>query len=98
MEPINRRRIELLEAMASDGEPCAKSIAAAFLDPVLEAARDQGDDNRFCKLMSRCMAARDDRIGEIVAQQFPDVLARFVAAVRACCPKMSPDTAPQSQL
>lgn len=93
VEPINRRRVELLEQVDTTGARWAHAIAAAFLDPVLEAARDQGDDNRFCKLMSRCMAARDDRIGEVVVRQFPAVLERFVTAIRACCPAMSPDTA-----
>lgn len=93
VEPVNRRRVELLEQIDTAGERCGEEIAAAFLDPVLEAARDQSDDNRFCKLMSRCLATRDDRISEVVVRQFPDVLARFVSVIRACYPAMSPDTA-----
>lgn len=85
VEPINRRRLELLE-VACD----ARSIVAAFLDPVLcEAARDGVDCSRFCKLMSRCTAARDGRISELIMGQFHEVVAKFVAALRGACPGLS---------
>ena len=51
------------------------------------------DDQRFCKLMSRCIASRDERITGLVLRQFPEVLAKFVAAVRKCFPAVSSDTA-----
>jgi AcrR family transcriptional regulator len=92
--PINQRRMELLEEIDLDGEVSpAEQIVAAFIDPVMDAAREQGEDNRFCKLMSRCMAARDDKVSQLVLKQFPEVLARFVAEIRKCFPRLSNDSA-----
>ena len=43
--------------------------------------------------MSRCIAARDERISEMVVRQFPEVVARFVEAIRECVPTMSSESA-----
>ncbi len=92
VEPLNRRRLELLDSV---GAGDAEGIAGAFLDPVIEAARDdaRGGDGVFCKLMGRCVAARDDRVSELVMRQFPEVVGRFAAAVRGCVPGMSAGSA-----
>lgn len=94
VEPVNRKRIELLDGIKR-GEKCdARSIAKAFLDPVLEAAaRGIEGDNRFFKLMSRCMAARDERVSRLVMRQFPEVVARFVEIICECCPGVTSNTA-----
>jgi AcrR family transcriptional regulator len=94
VEPVNRKRIELLDAIKGDGQCDAREITMAFLDPVLEAsARGVGGDNRFFKLMSRCMAARDERVSKLVMRQFPEVVARFVEIICECCPGVSSNTA-----
>ena len=94
VEPVNRKRIELLDDI-EHGEHCdARRIVMAFIDPVLEAAaRGPGGDNRFFKLMSRCMAARDERVSRLVMRQFPEVVARFVEIICARCPGVSSNTA-----
>ena len=85
VEPINRQRLALLEE-AGD----ARSIVAAFLDPVLqEAGRSGLDDNRFCKLMSRCTATQDGKISEMIMGQFHEVVEKFVVAMGAACPGLS---------
>ena len=94
VEPVNRKRIELLDGIQRGEECDARSIAMAFLDPVLDAsARGIGGDNRFFKLMSRCMAARDERVSKLVMRQFPEVVARFVEIICECFPGISSNTA-----
>ena len=43
--------------------------------------------------MSRCIASRDERITSLVLRQFPEVLAKFVDALRLVCPWISSDVA-----
>lgn len=94
VEPVNRKRIELLDGMKRSEQCDARSIVMAFIDPVLEAAaRGIEGDNRFFKLMSRCMAARDERVSKLVMRQFPEVVARFVVIICECCPGVSSNTA-----
>ena len=94
VEPVNRKRLELLDQVQRGGEGEAEQIVGAFLDPVMEAAAaGQGGDNRFCKLMSRCIAARDERVSRSVMEHFPEVVERFVAAISRCFPNLGSDTA-----
>ncbi len=94
VEPVNRKRIEILDGIRQEELRDARSIVIAFIDPVLEAAaRGVGGDNRFFKLMSRCMAARDERVSRLVMRQFPEVVARFVEIICECCPGVSSNTA-----
>ncbi len=94
VEPVNRKRIEILDGIQRSEERDARSIAKAFIDPVLEAAaRGIGGDNRFFKLMSRCMAARDERVSRLVMRQFPEVVARFVEIICECFPGISSNAA-----
>ena len=94
VEPVNRKRIEILDGIRQKGLRDARSIVIAFIDPVLEAAaRGVGGDNRFFKLMSRCMAARDERVSRLVMRQFPEVVARFVEIICECCPGVSSNSA-----
>ncbi len=94
VEPVNRKRIEILDSIRQEELRDARSIVIAFIDPVLEAAaRGVGGDNRFFKLMSRCMAARDERVSRLVMRQFPEVVARFVEIICECCPGVSSNTA-----
>ncbi len=85
VEPINRRRLELLE-----GAVDAREIVAAFVDPVLqEAERSGADGGHFLKLMSRCTAARDEKVSALIAVQFREVVRRFVMAIGDACPGLS---------
>jgi len=94
VEPVNRKRIEILDGIRQEELRDARSIVIAFIDPVLEAAaRGVGGDNRFFKLMSRCMAARDERVSRLVMRQFPEVVARFVEIICECGPGVSSNTA-----
>jgi hypothetical protein len=43
--------------------------------------------------MSRCIASRDERITSLVLRQFPEVLAKFVDALRLVCPWISSNVA-----
>lgn len=92
LEPVNRQRVERLRSAQLEGLTVER-VVAAFLDPVFEEALTDGVGNRFCKLMSRCIAARDERVSEMVIRQFPEVVTHFVAAIRECVPSLSSDEA-----
>mgnify|MGYP003985571765 CR=1 FL=1 len=94
VRPVNQRRLVLLKQINLEGSAACQSIVEAFIDPVIEAAsRGDEEDQRFCKLMSRCIASRDERITSLVLRQFPEVLAKFVDALRLVCPWISSDVA-----
>ncbi|MEE2968429.1 MAG: TetR/AcrR family transcriptional regulator [Verrucomicrobiota bacterium] len=92
--PVNQRRLTLLRQINVDGSEACQSIVGAFIDPVIEAAsRGDEEDQMYCKLMSRCIASRDERVTSLVLRQFPEVLAKFVDALRLACPWISSDAA-----
>ncbi|NCG26413.1 MAG: hypothetical protein GWP42_02575, partial [Verrucomicrobiales bacterium] len=84
----------LLRKINLDISGACESIVEAFIDPVIQAAsRGDEEDQRYCKLMSRCIASRDERVTSLVLRQFPEVLAKFVDALRSVCPWISSDEA-----
>ena len=92
--PVNQRRLALLRKINLDISGACESIVEAFIDPVIQAAsRGDEEDQRYCKLMSRCIASRDERVTSLVLRQFPEVLAKFVDALRSVCPWISSDEA-----
>ena len=51
------------------------------------------DDNKYYKLISRCIASRDDRVSSIIIKQFPEVLAQFVSSLTKALPSMDSNSA-----
>ena len=50
-------------------------------------------DNKYYKLISRCIASRDERVSSIIIKQFPEVLAHFVGALTKVMPSIDSNSA-----
>ena len=51
------------------------------------------DDNKYYKLISRCIASRDERVSSIIIKQIPEVLAQFVSALTKALPSIDSNSA-----
>jgi AcrR family transcriptional regulator len=83
--PINRERIERLdelESVAAAG-PTAAQIVEAFIGPPLRMGRDaERGGPVFCRLLGHAMSQPKDQIRALLAEQFREVMQRFVEAVK----------------
>ena len=50
-------------------------------------------DNKYYKLISRCIASRDERVSSIIIKQFPEILAHFVRALTKAMPSIDSNSA-----
>ena len=92
--PVNEKRLEQLGGIDSNSSNSLKAIIHAFIDPVFDVtSADAGADNKYYKLISRCIASRDERVSSIIIRQFPEVLARFVSSLTRAIPGLSSDSA-----
>ena len=90
--PINRERIERLDELESaraDAGPTAAQIVEAFIGPPLRMSRDRERGGPvFCRLLGHAMNQPKDQIRELLANQFQEVLHRFIAAVQRIRPDL----------
>ena len=92
--PVNQKRLERLGEIDSTSSVSLKAIIHAFIDPVFDVtSADAGADNKYYKLLSRCIASRDERVSSIIIKQFPEVLAKFVSSLTKVIPGLSSDSA-----
>ncbi|MFL2484686.1 MAG: TetR/AcrR family transcriptional regulator [Verrucomicrobia bacterium] len=92
--PVNEKRLEQLGGIDFNSTNSLKAIIHAFIDPVFDVtSADVGADNKYYKLISRCIASRDERVSSIIIRQFPEVLARFVSSLTRAIPGLSSDSA-----
>jgi AcrR family transcriptional regulator len=91
LQPINAERMALLErAMAAAGD--RPMTAEAFLDAFLRpAVMSAGQDPEFCKLMGRLHG--EGMMPRVIAKNFPEVAARFIAGMRRTLPHLELDEA-----
>ena len=83
--PINRERIERLDELESvaDAGPTAAQIVEAFIGPPLRMGRDATRGGPvFCRLLGHAMSQPRDQIRALLAEQFREVMQRFVEAVK----------------
>src|SRR5258707_11212930 len=59
LEPLNRRRLEMLDACerVADGKPSVESILEAFIAPTFRAVNDSESGKTFSLLMGRVFTA-----------------------------------------
>jgi AcrR family transcriptional regulator len=89
LEPINRRRLELLddvEAEAGDDPLSLEAVLGAFLLPVLEAKGSGLQLVNFPRLMGRMYTEPGEWMTRIFPQAFAPVVARFQAAFQRALP------------
>ena len=85
--PVNQQRIELLdryEAEAGKKPPAVEQILDAFLSPMGHVA---GTHPQFVRVMGRVIA--EGMLPSVLEKNFPEVQARFFAAMRRATPHLS---------
>lgn len=93
VRPVNERRLSLLSLIDYTRQDPIRKIIHAFIDPVFDLSDSGNDDNKYYKLISRCIASRDERVSSIIIKQFPEVLAQFVSALTKALPSIDSDSA-----
>lgn len=93
VRPVNERRLSLLSLIDYTTQDPIRKIIHAFIDPVFDLSDSGNDDNKYYKLISRCIASRDDRVSSIIIKQFPEVLAQFVSALTKALPSINSNSA-----
>ena len=93
VRPVNERRLSLLSLIDYTTQDPIRKIIHAFIDPVFDLSDSGNDDNKYYKLISRCIASRDERVSSIIIKQFPEVLAQFVSALTKSLPSMDSNSA-----
>ncbi len=90
LEPLNRERLRLLDAVeAGDAPPALEAILKAFIAPALRLGQDPAHGGReFMCLMGRLWAEQGEMTRAIV-EQFDDVFRRFTAALSRALPHLS---------
>ena len=91
---VNEKRLEQLRKIKSTSNNSLEAIIHAFIDPVFDFSNaDAVADNKYYKLISRCIASRDKRVSSIIIKQFPEVLAKFVSSLTRVVPGLSSESA-----
>jgi AcrR family transcriptional regulator len=93
VEPLNRRRIELLdeaEAQAGPEGPRLEVVLEALLGPAIRLAlgRERGGEE-FMRLMGRAHTESGDLFRRRIVRMFGEVFVRFESAFRRCLPELS---------
>ena len=92
LEPINERRLELLdavEARAGDGPPALEAVIRAFLSPPFHRQRVWGDDGQgFFRLVGRIHGETNEDFRATFVKQFDEVFRRFTAALHRALPHL----------
>jgi AcrR family transcriptional regulator len=94
IEPLNRRRLEALDALEAAGdEPVSvEALLEAFLRPGYEAQRDAGDGRLpFRGIAARLYTDPHERVSCLKVELFGPVIARFIDALARALPDRTRD-------
>lgn len=87
LEPVNRRRLEMLEeAEARSGPLRLEDIARAFVEPVLKARGEESEDWVLGRLMARVVGEPGGWAERLLPVVFAGVADRFLAALQRALP------------
>ncbi len=87
LEPVNRRRLEMLEeAERRSGVARIEDIARAFAEPVLEAREESGRASVLPKLMARVVGEPGGWAEKLLPLVFASVAARFLSSLERAMP------------
>ena len=84
IEPVNRRRLEMLDAAGPN--PSVEQIVQAFVTPVLER-----DITTMVPLMGRVLATPDVFVMRVFKKHLSVVAARFAEAMAVALPQLTPE-------
>src|SRR5258706_16418355 len=92
LEPINRERLDMLDACGE--HPTLEGILEAFAAPPVRVQADPSRGGKpFVRLMGRLITEESDRLPRMIQQHFSVVLERFTAALHSALPEL-----PQTEL
>ena len=95
LEPLNRRRLEALDALeaAAGDEPVSlEALLEAFLRPGFEARRDAGDGRPpFRSIAARLYVDPHEMVSSLKVEFFGPVIARFLDALAGALPDRTRD-------
>ncbi|MGD8376776.1 MAG: TetR/AcrR family transcriptional regulator [Acidobacteriota bacterium] len=87
LEPINRQRLEGLDAAGSGADPSLEDLLRAFFEPAFRELGALGSaGHRFIRLAGRLHSDVNPEVRRIFLGTFRDVIARFVPAFRRALP------------
>jgi len=87
LEPINRERLELLDASERSGQPTLEQILEAFLGPAFRVGADP-NGQMFVRLVARIFTEEMSVFSHVIKQHFGVVLERFTRALHAAVPEL----------
>ncbi len=90
LEPVNRRRLALLDALeAADEPPAAADLVRAFVRPVLEIGQDEvAWREHIAQLFGRSFTAPEATLRKLLREQLQGVMVRFQAAFAQALPEL----------
>ncbi|HEV2454736.1 MAG TPA: TetR/AcrR family transcriptional regulator [Verrucomicrobiae bacterium] len=95
IEPLNVRRLELLDAVekkAGDKGPRLEAVLEAMIRPAVERGFDQEQgEETFLRLMGRCLSEPNVEIEQLVRAHLEKVIRRFDAAFLRALPGLEPE-------
>ncbi|MFQ5877545.1 MAG: TetR/AcrR family transcriptional regulator [Acidobacteriota bacterium] len=94
LDPLNRERMELLEACeraAGSEPPDPECIVRAFVYPVLRMVQRQRGGHDFARLVGRAFSEPGDEIRKLVLERFREAIDRFTRALARALPHLPKD-------
>ena len=91
LQPVNRERLELLDACersAADGQPTLEQVLEAFLAPAFRVGADPNGGQTFVRLIGRLLSEEMTIFSHVIKQHFGMVLERFTRAIQAAAPEL----------
>jgi AcrR family transcriptional regulator len=90
LEPLNRNRLERLEALAMTGRGRdVEGIIEAFVVPPLQMIGREPGGRAFAQLLARAVMEPGADSRELVLEQFEEVVSRFTSALEQALPQLS---------
>lgn len=95
LEPLNRRRLETLDALesAAEGAPLSvETLVDAFLRPSFEAQHERGSGNLpYRHLVAQLYADPHEILESLKIELFTPVIQRYIEALARALPDRSPE-------
>ncbi len=88
--PLNQERLRRLDACEKNAKGTAslEEVVASFLGPALDLAREDKQTAGVTRLLGRIYSEQPPFIGELFADEFQDLVERFLHAIEACLPEL----------
>ena len=88
IRPVNRMRIQMLDAVQQRGSASVEEVLTALIGPVLQLAGDSTHKKRFMMLCARLYTEPAEYLQRLFAEEFAEVIERFEQAFCAALPSL----------